>query len=1381
MKRVIDQKNVFISWTGADRELKNKIVKHLEENNITCIESDEECWGDFGEWSVEAVSKCSVFLLLMTENVFGKKWVDEEVRALQKLDNWVNRMIVICPTYEIYAKNPWGLEAVRASAHIYGDELDVGNLINKVGNALVDRQTEVYRQQICERSLRIPFYGSSRKIAAHQHSYDDFYINRSLTEVDEDGVQGEIITSPADFIDKEDVIFISGPAGIGKTEYIHQIFGCANKETLVISLSCSKVSKSSKELFDIMFSEFKSICGSYQYFSEKNFESILNARRLVLVLDGMDEIATSDRLDYFIGMVERFYEPNKSRTTLVFTSRNPDNANAIALGNKKTRRFILNKLTHDERVLLTERIFLSFGCRDKNNDFYIRAESLAEEIISNPLLVSQLATIYQKNGDIPKTVVGIYDEITQILKKLENLAMPGIDSDNNDRYIAMIRDDIDVILKAFAKKRYAELSADKDKSDGGGDNERRTKRLFYDVLKGIYPDDSNLKRRAEFLVEYLQNRSILIDGQFYHKMFLEYYTAVSYFDETFGEYGERIENTKPFIELFSHYGDAYWSEVIKLFLVKADSVVDEEGTRGLYMSIFLYGKIQDFTLLFDTCRDLIRHKEEAQIFLVKYLLLGSSLGSFPAYGPLFWYVPEYDLYEIALIALYELSDDGGVGYDKMAALVRDVCFIIGRKYTAESITDRVDGKELYDAISDNTYGIRRALCEMFFTARTDVIEEKTNIYPRCFNVEETSSLMKYGYGEPIGDATTLFHDELGLYSDVSYNLMNGEYIGLVSCEYSIGEIEQRLNEYPCRKLRGIILNPGSEVETIHRIAANLSSVECIYLPENICKLDNNWERSMSLHHSFSVPDLGCAPRWVDRRLILSDRSEELEDNTFVGCNAVESVIIPEGIKKIGDLAFGLCKNLKLVEFPDSLKEIDTTAFWHCHNLDSVNLPQGLRTIGNAAFSDCYSLTSISIPDSVSDIGGDAFMDCRSLSQLALGEGLTEIKSGAFSGCSSLASVNIPKRVNYIGDYAFFKCKSLVDINLPADLKKIDVGAFSGCSSLTSVTIPDGVEFICAEAFDGCSSLSELRLPEGIKVIEKYAFRDCTSLESVYIPEGVECDKLAFVGCPFAETVVDDSISDEGELVIPADKDKVDRYAYESCRSIKRLVVPSHVISIGEGAFIGCSELTDAEIYCKHVESDAFCNCTKLTRVSFSNNLLQILIAAFANTGLTTVDIPESVTLIAPAAFYGCKSLTRASISARLVYIVEKMFKNCTALTEVNLPDTVRAISREAFYGCSALEVINLPEGLDDIMDKAFYGCHSLKEINLPDCVTKIGLDAFKNCTSLKAVSIPANIRFVDDGAFEGCTSLARVVISKRFADRIDAIFGNIDRKIIEFI
>ena len=41
MKRLdIRQHDVFISWTGKDREIKDQIVNYLETHGIKCLESD---------------------------------------------------------------------------------------------------------------------------------------------------------------------------------------------------------------------------------------------------------------------------------------------------------------------------------------------------------------------------------------------------------------------------------------------------------------------------------------------------------------------------------------------------------------------------------------------------------------------------------------------------------------------------------------------------------------------------------------------------------------------------------------------------------------------------------------------------------------------------------------------------------------------------------------------------------------------------------------------------------------------------------------------------------------------------------------------------------------------------------------------------------------------------------------------------------------------------------------------------------------------------------------------------------------------------------------------------------------------------------------------
>ena len=87
--------DVFISWTSKDLELKNKIVEYLRENKITVLESDYDCVGDFRQWSREAVSKCTVFLSLYTENTVGSRYVPIEIEEFKKIDDWRNRCLPV--------------------------------------------------------------------------------------------------------------------------------------------------------------------------------------------------------------------------------------------------------------------------------------------------------------------------------------------------------------------------------------------------------------------------------------------------------------------------------------------------------------------------------------------------------------------------------------------------------------------------------------------------------------------------------------------------------------------------------------------------------------------------------------------------------------------------------------------------------------------------------------------------------------------------------------------------------------------------------------------------------------------------------------------------------------------------------------------------------------------------------------------------------------------------------------------------------------------------------------------------------------------------------------------------------------------------------------
>ena len=73
------------------------------------------------------------------------------------------------------------------------------------------------------------------------------------------------------------------------------------------------------------------------------------------------------------------------------------------------------------------------------------------------------------------------------------------------------------------------------------------------------------------------------------------------------------------------------------------------------------------------------------------------------------------------------------------------------------------------------------------------------------------------------------------------------------------------------------------------------------------------------------------------------------------------------------------------------------------------------------------------------------------------------------------------------------------------------------------------------------------------------------------------------------------------------------------------------------------------------------------------------------------------------------------------------FTGCSGLTSINLPASITEIGGSAFYGCSGLTNITLPSSITKIGYHAFYDCSGLTSLNLPDGITSIGDNAFEGC------------------------------------------------------
>jgi uncharacterized repeat protein (TIGR02543 family) len=156
--------------------------------------------------------------------------------------------------------------------------------------------------------------------------------------------------------------------------------------------------------------------------------------------------------------------------------------------------------------------------------------------------------------------------------------------------------------------------------------------------------------------------------------------------------------------------------------------------------------------------------------------------------------------------------------------------------------------------------------------------------------------------------------------------------------------------------------------------------------------------------------------------------------------------------------------------------------------------------------------------------------------------------------------------------------------------------------------------------------------------------------------------------------------------------------------------------------------------------------------------------------LTTVTLPETITVIGETAFMDCSALHSINLPDGLTKVSDNMFYNCTSLREIVLPDSITTIGGWAFKGCTALERINIPDGVDWIGSFAFEGCSNLTEITLPKGIVSIENFTFKDCASLRTITIYTDIvinggqwvsglSHIGRQAFSGCDALTDVYFS----------------------
>lgn len=530
------------------------------------------------------------------------------------------------------------------------------------------------------------------------------------------------------------------------------------------------------------------------------------------------------------------------------------------------------------------------------------------------------------------------------------------------------------------------------------------------------------------------------------------------------------------------------------------------------------------------------------------------------------------------------------------------------------------------------------------------------------------------------------------------------------------------------------------------------------------------------------------------------------------------------VKKIASGAFANQIGITAISVPITCEWIGDGAFSNCTSLASISIPYGIRYIGERAFMNTI-ITEIELPDSVLDMGGNISAGTLFTSTIKISDSshfkysddgaLYNRDMTKLYSCPTRAegTITIPNTVTNIAVDAFFGCHRLSYLNIPATVNTIGAGAFNVAGIWPGLSAPEATPKLKSVFFNGPpppnaaadiysgapsdlvnyalnSAWDSISIWNGRSVISidganppVLTYTDANNITWFYriVNEAVEIYNEDASGNPttavsptstagIAYRESEDSLVTRKALKIPDAINgyavtKIGAHAFDGCKALIYVGIPTSVREIGDGAFSGCASISAIG------DSQAIPFGATDNTIDLPRGVTKLGRRPFEGIQASTVLLPYTLTSADGNPVAGCEYVTSLSVDS-----------SCPSFySEGNIlynkrKDSVIAVP--ANYDGSSVSFL---DSVTTIGGEALLGCKNIASVQTPVATETIGERAFEGCSSVKSLTIPASVARIEESAFGDCASLAKVTYLGDAPDAADDIYSGTPESLVSYV